>query len=139
MRRVHPILARQRPPGSYRLHPRPGLGAIVDDARAEGWRTVVIDGRRCSTKAGLLRRLAAELRFPPWFGHNWDALEDCLGDLDLGDGGLCLVWDAADVLGRRDPDAALMLARIVNELAAQGRRIVLLARSRLPLTGYIEV
>jgi hypothetical protein len=32
-------------------------------------------------KARLLQNMASALRFPDWFGHNWDALEDCLTDL----------------------------------------------------------
>jgi hypothetical protein len=32
-------------------------------------------------KGQLLQNLAAALGFPAWFGHNWDALEDCLTDL----------------------------------------------------------
>jgi RNAse (barnase) inhibitor barstar len=28
-----------------------------------------------------LRAIAEALHFPEWFGGNWDALEDCLGDL----------------------------------------------------------
>ncbi|HXU40729.1 MAG TPA: barstar family protein [Burkholderiales bacterium] len=28
-----------------------------------------------------LRAISQALRFPDWFGGNWDALEDCLGDL----------------------------------------------------------
>ena len=32
-------------------------------------------------KTALLRRIAAQLGFPAWFGENWDALEDCLTDL----------------------------------------------------------
>ncbi|WP_038011761.1 barstar family protein [Thauera sp. 63] len=35
----------------------------------------------CTDKAGLLRRFAEAFRFPDWFGHNWDALADCLTDL----------------------------------------------------------
>ncbi len=33
------------------------------------------------TKHALLETLAGGLEFPGWFGHNWDALEDCLRDL----------------------------------------------------------
>jgi hypothetical protein len=32
-------------------------------------------------KEALLERFALALGFPAWFGGNWDALEDCLGDL----------------------------------------------------------
>ena len=35
----------------------------------------------CVDKADFLDRIAVALRFPDWFGHNWDALADCLGDL----------------------------------------------------------
>ncbi len=41
--------------------------------------TITLDG--CVGKAELLERIAAALHFPGWFGHNWDALADCLTDL----------------------------------------------------------
>lgn len=34
-----------------------------------------------ANKAQLLQNMASALEFPDWFGHNWDALEDCLTDL----------------------------------------------------------
>jgi RNAse (barnase) inhibitor barstar len=42
---------------------------------------VRVDLGGCSDKAGLLQRIAQALAFPAWFGHNWDALFDCLNDL----------------------------------------------------------
>jgi hypothetical protein len=36
-------------------------------------------------KAALLNNFAAALGFPDWFGHNWDALEDCITDLSWRD------------------------------------------------------
>lgn len=37
-------------------------------------------------KSGLLDRIAKALRFPAHFGKNWDALNDCLTDLEWLDG-----------------------------------------------------
>ena len=34
------------------------------------------------TKAELLAFLARAIPLPDYFGHNWDALEECLGNLD---------------------------------------------------------
>jgi RNAse (barnase) inhibitor barstar len=43
-------------------------------------------------KSGLLDRCAKALRFPAHFGKNWDALNDCLTDLDwLSGKGLVLI------------------------------------------------
>lgn len=35
-----------------------------------------------ANKAGILEELSRAFDMPRWFGHNWDALEDCLTDLD---------------------------------------------------------
>ncbi len=51
---------------------QPGTDAQVD---------IRIDLAGCKDKATLLARFASALQFPDWFGHNWDALADCLTDL----------------------------------------------------------
>jgi hypothetical protein len=61
--------------GVYRV----GGDVEILDALREGGlsaTTLALDGVR--TKAELLRRLADGLVLPDWFGHNWDALQDCL-------------------------------------------------------------
>jgi hypothetical protein len=53
--------------------------------RAEGAMVVRIPAK-ARGKEKVLGVLAAKLRFPSYFGHNWDALEECLRDLSwLGD------------------------------------------------------
>ena len=48
--------------------------------RAEGALVVRIPAK-ARGKEKLLSVLAAKLRFPTYFGHNWDALDECLRDL----------------------------------------------------------
>ena len=43
--------------------------------------TLRLDGAEIRNKAALLPALAAGLKFPSYFGHNWDALLDCLRSL----------------------------------------------------------
>jgi RNAse (barnase) inhibitor barstar len=55
--------------------------AIAHAAAANGfvlWRVDLADVRE---KGELLTALARAIGFPDWFGGNWDALQDCLGDL----------------------------------------------------------
>jgi RNAse (barnase) inhibitor barstar len=70
-----------------------------------------IDGRRCRTKAALLKELARTLAFPAHFGRNWDALEDCLTDLGWlpADGYLLMFSHADALLAEREADYATLI------------------------------
>jgi RNAse (barnase) inhibitor barstar len=41
-----------------------------------------LNGLHIRTKDELLKSLAYSMEFPNYFGHNWDALEECLTDLE---------------------------------------------------------
>jgi hypothetical protein len=52
-----------------------------------GWqeaRLVVrsVRGRKMTTTAQLYDEFAAALQFPPYFGENWAAFDECLSDMD---------------------------------------------------------
>lgn len=57
----------------------------------------------------LFSKLAQALQFPDYFGHNWDALVDCLGDVE--DDVVLLIYDAA-VLWREAPEVATELVDV---------------------------
>lgn len=81
----------------------------------------------CDDKAGLLARIAAALHFPDWFGHNWDALADCLGDLSwLPAPGWRVEFADAGTLRQAAPETYATLVAILDEAhdgwAAAGRR-----------------
>ena len=45
-----------------------------------GRHVVTLDLGRVADKPGLMERCAQALALPDWFGRNWDALADSLGD-----------------------------------------------------------
>lgn len=72
----------QRPrAGLYRL-PHAAADVLESAAQSAGFPIIECDLAHCADKEDFLDRVAAALRFPDWFGRNWDALADCLGDMD---------------------------------------------------------
>jgi RNAse (barnase) inhibitor barstar len=59
------------------------LPSNYEDAfREMGYRVFRLDGAKITGKETLFRAVAAEMGFPDYFGHNWDALEECLRDME---------------------------------------------------------
>jgi hypothetical protein len=64
----------------------------------------VLNGAAASSRAGFFQEVAQALRFPEYFGHNWDAVYDCLTDLNwLPAAGYVLVVDGFDHLATKEP------------------------------------
>jgi RNAse (barnase) inhibitor barstar len=77
---------------------------IEQAATAAGLTVIRIDLKRLTSKAGLLGRAARALKFPEWFGKNWDALNDCLTDLSWLEGsGWVIIFENSQIFAGRKP------------------------------------
>lgn len=104
--RLQRLLAGEIEPGVYRMVAPTPFERIAAQAGAAGWHAARLDGQRITTKGEFLDACAAAFRFPGYFGHNWDALEDSLRDLSwtpAGNGRL-LVYDGAGAFAGQQPD-----------------------------------
>jgi hypothetical protein len=64
-----------------------------------------LNGRDLRDPASLFRTFARELSFPAYFGHNWDALVDCLHDFHgpgHGEDDVAILIEDADALLKVD-------------------------------------
>lgn len=113
------LLADASQNGTYFVDVRDREG-LEDAARELGFAVAAIDFAGCDDKGEVLERFAAALRFPDWFGHNWDALADCLGDLSWWPAdGYLLLLDHAGAWRDAEPDDFATLLGILNDAALQ--------------------
>lgn len=97
-----------------------------------------VDGRNVQRKEQLMTALQTSLGLPAHFGHNWDALEECLNDLAPVDGpGYFLLYDHIDGLMQAHPDQFETLVEILRDAVSSWqeddtRMTVVLAGSKPP-------
>jgi hypothetical protein len=102
---------------------RSGVSRVPDAspralAAAAGFDVVTISLSGVADKNGLLERFAVALAFPDWFGGNWDALEDCLGDLSWReDRGRLLLIEGFESLASSSRDDFHILLGLLGDVA----------------------
>ena len=81
----------------------------------------VVRGAKCRTSPALFDEFAAAWQFPPYFGGNWDALDECLADLEWlrASAYVLFVADALRVLDDEPTDRFRLLVDIVSEIARE--------------------
>ncbi len=89
---------------SHRSGTRPDV-LITEETRlnaviAERPDILRLDARDCPDKDRLLQALGEALRFPDYYGRNWDALEECLFDLSWWSGPVIVLIAHAHALER---------------------------------------
>ena len=107
-------------------------------AKRAGFAAFVIDGKNIARKEQLLNHAATAMHFPKSFGHNWDALEECLTDLEWVDGdGYLIYYDHIDGLLNDHPDQFETLVEILRDAVASWKEddeamVALLSGSKAP-------
>jgi hypothetical protein len=113
------LLARLSDAAKSAVYAAPHVGDILDATRGSDLRVARIDLDGAAGKDALLDRIAAAMRFPGWFGRNWDALEDCLADLSWSKGrGHVLLFENAKGLSAPDRKT---LTEVLEAAAAHWR------------------
>lgn len=93
--------------------------ALAGAASEHGFAVARVDLADCHSKADLLTRMAQTLSLPVDFGHNWDALSDCLRDLSwLESNGYVLLIDHSTELRQARPKDFNTLLDIFDDTAA---------------------
>lgn len=106
------ILAGRFDPGIYRWHAAHDVADVRHTVEHVGWRFGAVDGWTHTTKAEVLEAFGEALGFPDTYGHNLDALRDCLGDAPDP---IVLLWDGWSTLARADRRTFDVLLRILGE------------------------
>jgi hypothetical protein len=91
------------PSGVYSIDATERRRILAGDVFPPGFHIAVFDDA-VATRAGFFQELARALRFPDYFGHNWDAVYDCLTDLNwLPAAGYVLVLDGFAPFAMNEP------------------------------------
>lgn len=104
-------LCNATPPWSALLVVPRGTSASGVVKTPHGYALRTIQGKKCRTPSGLFNEFARALAFPDYFGHNWDALEECLADLEWlpAKGYILLISDTQAVLPEAEEDYDTLL------------------------------
>lgn len=99
----------------------PELVAVLQGA---GFVVLSLEGDRAQDEAAFFAEAARALRLPEHFGHNWDALDECLRELGEGRSRrIALLWRDAERGLLADPqtvlDATALLTDVARELGGE--------------------
>lgn len=124
------VFVGHRPPGVYLWNAAYDVPELRHACECSGWGFGHVDG--LTSKDEFLGGLGVALDFPDYYGHNLDALADCLGDLP----DTVLLWDGWGRFAGADERGFTGVLRVLADRAArhdpEGGRFLVLLRGAGP-------
>lgn len=134
------VLAGRVGPGIWRWHAGFDVADVRHTVEHAGWRFAHYDGWGDQTKAEFLAGIGRALDFPGHYGHNFDALADCLGDVGAaGAAGTVLLWDGWGPFARAEERAFSVALSVLGTRveAERGGPFVVLLRGEGPASAGV--
>ena len=80
---------------------------------------IALTGDDVSSREAFFASIARAIPFPNYFGHNWDAVYDCLTDPSvMPANGAVLVLDGCDEMAGREPEQWAIALKVLREACA---------------------
>ena len=108
--------------GGAELYELQGVPGLWHEACLSAVEPTVIDLSEVRTALALHELLARQLRFPDYYGKNWDAFDECFGDPDAGTLPVVVRFVGWEALAQRLPHEAKLLRGCVEDGLADGVR-----------------
>lgn len=90
---------------------------ILEDSLPEPFFIQTFDSTKMQSKNDVFCEMATKLKFPDYFGYNWDALEECLADLEWCEAdGYVFVFEGAEQILSSSLEALKIFFDILNEV-----------------------
>ena len=113
----------------------PDSDAAAELASLLDWASVLIDVPDAGGRAAFFDACASGFGFPDYFGHNWDAFEECLesqefdevDDLDDADG-LLILWSGWGDMAENEPEQFAIAIDVFRDILAVWEDAELVAR-----------
>lgn len=113
----HSLLSRPERAGLFRMPYAVDL-ALEEGAESLDYPVHRINLAQVTDKESFLAAVGRALDFPDWYGHNWDALADCLTDLSwMAADGYVVILDHADTFANASPADFAMALSVFQEAA----------------------
>ncbi len=135
MKTLSEMLKDPQASGVYSLQELVSVETLRKLANELGLAFFYIEGQHISDKDQFLKQAALILRFPAYFGDNWDAFADCLSDMSWHEAdGFVILYDHFAALAKHSPSEFETARDIFKESTEfwrnQGKALLVLLHGR---------